>query len=1210
MAADILGLAKKAVDWARGVANTAIQDVEKAASEVVDYGKQFVTKAEDYGKKFVTKVENLATKPITSSFHYTIPGGGLVTHWVESKLPEGRVKNWLHSFNAPQTFSEAGVNFAIPTSGVAAGFLKRVAPTVENVVEHFGEALRKLGVEAEEGVQNLARKVLSHGWTHPDIVNSGYINQIRQAAESVAPHVEELLKGVKQLQGADLPSLARDVLRTGYKFTDNPYVKAAFSTSRYTYSPGKFAELQNKIGNLWSNLVVEKLPEPVQKAKQLFTDWMNTRRLHRFNVNLVRERLLRELPNPKDRVLVSLGDAFVKYDDLLDPQVFRARLADSLRKVAQLHGTSREALTNIGDILQHLENLPDEQLKRIGTYSAELKDFKTKLFDRARKLGLRIEHWGAPSSAPKEATAEFEGIVKPEFRTPKSDGERLALPGQTLPQPRQPQKFTVKSEGALSTLEGAAGEAPSVQPTSLVRWMRDLAKPEAIYEEYIPHYYTKEGLSHIQEVLSQRSASAVTHHMNPRTLSTAAAIGRFGPTEMILDAAHIYPRYFEELSRAIDAQEFLNRLLGSAKELKLLLPQELAERRFTGDLPRDVVFRMVQLPKELRFRRPLNVPLGEGETLEGVLLQIKDAEGNILTRPYELPHTLMGGFYVPEEVAKYLEKVFERDASNLLWSVYNWLRNRSTGMIMAVPFVHAGNVVRALRAISWDPTGVLSSANAWIKGRRALGKALEEGYSDIITRGLKAGLNIEGTNWEIGRTFATEAAGKPVGKESLLERWNNILWEYTVKPVQIGLFDTLSKRFVAKGVAQEAADRMAADLTNHLLGTVSTEEWGRTARELSKLFFAPRWFPSRWAMIAKAVNARLGSFSPEERKLLSGAYRWMLVKGIINSAILTAALNYAITGRLPTENEPEQWLKVDVTPIFGLTPEGKKQYFDVTGWWMDYFKPAFKRLRGELPTAFLVDKIHPVARDIGEAITGIILYPTVNHAKVTQWLRSVAESFTPAGVSVDPQHLSNLLKPEVWFTQTGLGRITPGPSPKSPPGTAEYAWRVKNFDDNRASNMQILRWIYGNRLGAQNVADSLDILGLPIEERNKIIREVYSPESWAFLQNKLRRPPTREEMWAMRHVLMQPDKQDAWNKLFDRQAVNYLQKALGKVPTVEDGIKYVTTIEDLHAGKNAPETLGKGAYTRRYNGLFQGWQKGVRAPRAPRPPRPKIPKPY
>lgn len=827
------------------------------------------------------------------------------------------------------------------------------------------------------------------------------------------------------------------------------------------------------------------------------------------------------------------------------------------------------------------------------------------MFDRAQKLGLRIEHWGAPSSAPKEAAvAEFEGIVKPEFRAPKSSEERLALPEQTLPPPKQSRKFTVKSEGALSALEGAVGEAPSVQPTSLVRWMRDLTKPEAIYEEYIPHYYTKEGLKNIQEVLSQRSASTFTHHMNPRTLSTAEAIGKFGPNEMILDAAHIYPRYLEELSRAIDAQEFLNRLLGSAKELKLLLPQELAERRFSGDLPRDVVFRMVQLPKELRFRRPLNVPLGEGETLEGVLLQIKDAEGNILTRPYELPHTLMGGFYVPEEVAKYLEKVFERDASNLLWSTYNWLRNQSTRMIMAVPFFHAGNVVRALRAVSWDPTGVLSSAKAWSAGRKALGKALEEGYSDIITRGLKAGLNLEGTNWEFGRTIAEEVSGKPVGAKGPLERWNDILWEYTVKPVQIGLFDSLSKGFVKKGVAREAADRMAADLTNHLLGTVATEEWGRTARELSKLFFAPRWFPSRWAMIAKAVNARLGGFSPEERKLLSGAYRWMLVKGIINSAILTAALNYAITRKLPTENEPEQWLKVDVTPIFGLTPEGKKQYFDVTGWWMDYFKPAFSALRRELPTAFLVDKLSPIIRSSIEATSGIQLYPREPYAKAADWLKTFASSFTPTGVPIDALlHPGTLISKGTIFTQTGIGRISPGPSPKSPPGTAEYTWRVKNFNDNRASNLQILKWIYGTRLGEQDVAASLDILGLPVEERNRVITQVYSPESWAFLQSKLRRPPTRAEMWAMRHVLMQADKQDAWNKLFDKQAIDYLQKALGKTPTVEDGIKYVTTIEDLHAGKNTPETLGRGAYVRRYQDLLQNWQRLRTRRTPPKPPK-------
>lgn len=344
MVTNILGLAKKITGWARGVANTVAQNVENVVNRAKEIGDPTANLPDLYGTPStplpsITEADKPQVRRITtstpSSFsNYTLPGGGLGTNLLESALPEGKLKNLLHSFNAPQPLSEAGLNFAIPTSGVAAGFLKRVAPTVENVVERFGEALQKLGVEAEEGVQNLARKVLSHGWSHPEIANSGYVSQVRQAAESVAPHVEELLKGVKQLQGADLPNLAKDVLRTGYKFTDNPYVKAAFSTSRYTYSPGKFAELQNKVGNLWSNLVVENLPEPVQKAKQLFTDWMNTRRLHRFNVDLVRERLLRELPNPKDRVLVSLGDAFVKYDDLLDPQAFRAHLADSLRKVA------------------------------------------------------------------------------------------------------------------------------------------------------------------------------------------------------------------------------------------------------------------------------------------------------------------------------------------------------------------------------------------------------------------------------------------------------------------------------------------------------------------------------------------------------------------------------------------------------------------------------------------------------------------------------------------------------------------------------------------------------------------------------------------------------------------------------------------------------------------------------------------------------------
>lgn len=92
---------------------------------------------------------------------------------------------------------------------------------------------------------------------------------------------------------------------------------------------------------------------------------------------------------------------------------------------------------------------------------------------------------------------------------------------------------------------------------------------------------------------------------------------------------------------------------------------------------------------------------------------------------------------------------------------------------------------------------------------------------------------------------------------------------------------------------------------------------------------------------------------------------------------------------------------------------------------------------------------------------------------------------------------------------------------------------------------------------------------------------------------------------------MQKDKQKAWNDLFTPEAIAYLTKALGRTPTVEDGIKYVNTLEELRAGKQVQPVLGKGAKQRQYNELIQNLRKTrVRPPRPPRPSIPRPPRPY
>lgn len=274
----------------------------------------------------------------------------------------------------------------------------------------------------------------------------------------------------------------------------------------------------------------------------------------------------------------------------------------------------------------------------------------------------------------------------------------------------------------------------------------------------------------------------------------------------------------------------------------------------------------------------------------------------------------------------------------------------------------------------------LATAATESKNRVAIGGVPFTGISaqghNVLTRFVLSGNNpfaraLKGTEWvlnprsaanyvqknfdralewrQAGLTFATEEKGvlssrQPAGSlvtkgvrkfDDFLERtFADGLFKKVIPAMKIQVAEEIFSDLTKNGVAREEAMRTASRQANELLGGINYEMIGRDKefQNLARLMlFAPDWTETQ----IRLGKGMLESVAPKNWNNPAYKVYRTFARNYMASYASFAALNKALSGHWPWQNEPGQWFNLD-TGTF--TDDGQKRHVRVYGTATDFIR--------------------------------------------------------------------------------------------------------------------------------------------------------------------------------------------------------------------------------------------------------------------------------
>jgi hypothetical protein len=258
-----------------------------------------------------------------------------------------------------------------------------------------------------------------------------------------------------------------------------------------------------------------------------------------------------------------------------------------------------------------------------------------------------------------------------------------------------------------------------------------------------------------------------------------------------------------------------------------------------------------------------------GEALPPAKIPLLDRNGNMVFRPD--PVWIHPDFKGP------LKAIFDTGIeANPVYGAIMALKGKSMTAIMNSPLIHNevvwSKVVEAVGGKEWMALGLYKRGNDIVRSQRG-GRAselIERGLSPIGPRGAIQDITsiMEEPNLQPGRSWTASvaravpdlfdpAAGDATARA--IDRagdfyHNTLLWD-RVRDLQFGLADHLSDHFVDRGLPRVAADRIAAHLSNMIIGSIPKEAMSAGARALANLLLFSRSYTlGNWAVIKTAFT--------------------------------------------------------------------------------------------------------------------------------------------------------------------------------------------------------------------------------------------------------------------------------------------------------------------------------------------------------------------
>jgi hypothetical protein len=304
------------------------------------------------------------------------------------------------------------------------------------------------------------------------------------------------------------------------------------------------------------------------------------------------------------------------------------------------------------------------------------------------------------------------------------------------------------------------------------------------------------------------------------------------------------------------------------------------------------------------------------------------------------------------------------------------------------------------------------------------GNELWKAQSVVVDDFVKAGGNLEGL-YEFNKNLRDGITGE-LSKHSenpLLEAYrmftnfnDKVLWDKIVKGAQLGIFqmrrDALMKEHGAK-FGKELIDKMAAQKTNNLLGTLPHIWLDRFTREAGSIaFFARNWTLSNVNLVANALGKGWGlkGMPLEANRVMQKEYIEHLAKGVFGLTAYANLMNYALVGHSTFDNEKGHRMDIDT----GMKrPDGRHIY--ITPHFYRYIRDYFSWATD--PSGTLINKLEPILKNSGEQILDYSLH--------------MKNSIVPKGATTDKNLMEELythLQYRVPYTiraVTPVGRFNP-----------------------------------------------------------------------------------------------------------------------------------------------------------------------------------------
>ncbi len=321
-----------------------------------------------------------------------------------------------------------------------------------------------------------------------------------------------------------------------------------------------------------------------------------------------------------------------------------------------------------------------------------------------------------------------------------------------------------------------------------------------------------------------------------------------------------------------------------------------------------------------------------------------------------------------------------------LLGVYDKMANLVKRIIFYNPAIHGVNVATS----STSAVGVLKSIRGYYHGLKAV-----KNNSPIIREMIDAGVKYEGLG-EMSKEIFDKILkqNKGLAKELGLDKVNPykyndvLLWDYIVKPAQVGVYSE-AKPYFAKKMTKYAAKtgqkiteqdirRATGEFTNNTLGTLPKQTMSQFSQELgSRLPLVRDWTYSnvRIGKSALPFSDRLG-FQEKARqgagaKALKWGSRKYLLRGLIYGLIFANILAYKLAGHSTFENANGDWFSIPY-----IDENGNERYIiNPYRWVSDLMKLATR------PSDYFADKIHPLPKTFIETLFNRSLFTGQQIAK-------------------------------------------------------------------------------------------------------------------------------------------------------------------------------------------------------------------------------------